>query len=117
MGAHTFTATMGGKRMTPNEAYDALVLDAKHQHGHDPYNGTISTTSGYAIVDLPKGRSMDKLIRDILDAKHPDYQHIAKWGPAGCIELRGKALRDWKAAHGLEGTRARAYVFFGWAAS
>lgn len=35
MGSHTFELTIGGKDMLPRDAYDALVSDATHQHGHE----------------------------------------------------------------------------------
>lgn len=117
MGAHTFQSTIGGKKLEPNAAYKELCAEALHRHGHDAYNGSISTTSGFVMVFLPKGRSLQKLIDDICEGQHPDYRHIEKWGPAGCLQLKGKALTDWRKANGLAGTRANAYVFFGWAAS
>ena len=114
MGSHTFGNTIGGKKMTPNEAYKTLCDDALHEHGHDAYNGTISTTSGFVLVALPPRKELHKFIFDLLEEED---RQIQKWGPAGCIELRGKALTDWKRNNGLAGTRARAFTFFGWAAS
>ena len=113
MGSHTFEVTIGGRNMLPRDAYDQLVRDANHEHGHDGYNGTIATTSGFVLVD-PGKRRIDTVVRDILDDKS---SHIRKWGPAGCIELTGAPLTRWRKKHGLAGTRARAYRFFGWAAS
>lgn len=112
MGATTFSATIDGKGMLPNDAYAALVEQARHDHGHDPYNGSISTTSGYVMVH-PGRRPIAKVINEILS---DETSHICKWGPAGCVELKGKALSDWRKRHGLSGTRARAYTFFGVAA-
>ncbi len=43
MGACNFIVFC--KAATAREAFDALVSDARFEHGHDPYNGTISTTS------------------------------------------------------------------------
>lgn len=43
MGACNFIAF--GKGKTAKEAFQALVREAEWEHGHDPYNGTISTTS------------------------------------------------------------------------
>lgn len=45
MGSHNFSTQSQGKTMS--EAYKNAVDDAHYQHGHDPYNGTISTTSGF----------------------------------------------------------------------
>lgn len=115
MGAHTFQTTIAGKKLLPNDAYDALVKQAQHEHGHDPYNGTISTTSGYVMLHPPKGCQLDVFIRRVLE--DGDGSPVQKWGPAGCIEVTGAKATAIKKAHGLDGTRARAYIFIGWAAS
>jgi len=39
-----------------------------------------------------------------------------KWGAAAAIELTGKAAKDWKAANGFKGTRAKVFTFSGTAA-
>lgn len=43
MGACNFIEF--GKAKTAEQAFKALVRDAEWEYGHDPYNGTISTTS------------------------------------------------------------------------
>lgn len=43
MGATNFI--MFGRGKTKEEAFKALVQEAEWEYGHDPYNGTISTTS------------------------------------------------------------------------
>lgn len=43
MGACNFIEFGRGK--TKEEAFKALVQEAEWEYGHDPYNGTISTTS------------------------------------------------------------------------
>lgn len=43
MGACNFIEF--GKGKTKEQAFKALVQEAEWEHGHDPYNGTISTTS------------------------------------------------------------------------
>lgn len=43
MGATNFMAFGIGK--TVDDAFAALVHEALYEYGHDPYNGTISTTS------------------------------------------------------------------------
>lgn len=45
MGATDFTNVYRGP-LSMTEAYSELVSQALWEHGHDPYNGTISTTSG-----------------------------------------------------------------------
>lgn len=43
MGACNFITFGVGK--TAESVFDSLVRDAEYMYGHDPYNGTISTTS------------------------------------------------------------------------
>lgn len=40
-----------------------------------------------------------------------------KWGPAGCIEIKGKAATELKKRYGLKGKRVKPFLFFGWASS
>lgn len=49
MGAHDFTDVGFGK--TIGEAYASACEQAEFEHGHDGYNGTISTTNGIVSVD------------------------------------------------------------------
>lgn len=116
MGACTFQHTVLGKGLTAQKAYTTLVSKAMEQHGLDAYNGTISTTEGFVMVDLPKGRTLDGRIDEILMEKSVDFQNIQKWGPAGCIELKSQALGNLKKGTKYAGTRARGFCFFGWAA-
>ncbi|MCS5623720.1 MAG: hypothetical protein NZ735_07170, partial [Candidatus Marinimicrobia bacterium] len=44
MGACDFSLIQIGKYKTVREAYKDAVQDALYEDGHDPYNGTISTT-------------------------------------------------------------------------
>ena len=112
MGAHTFTVTFGGKGVSAADAYQALVSEAEREFGTNPYSGTIATTTGFVMVEKGR-RRLNTVIREILEN---DRSVICKRGPAGCIALSGAALTDWRKRRGLAGTRAKAYVFFGWAA-
>ena len=53
MGAQTFITYGYGKDL--KQAYDNARKDAEEYYGHNPYNGTISTTYGccqkYGVVD------------------------------------------------------------------
>jgi len=113
VGSHTFQATIGGKGLTAAKAYEGLVAEAEREYGTDPYNGTISTTTGFVMVDIGR-RRVNNIITDILE---DDRHEIRKWGPAGCIALKGAWLTRWRKRNGLAGTRAKAYVFFGHAVS
>lgn len=46
-----------------------------------------------------------------------DPRCMDKWGPCGCIELKGKAAREYKERHGLKGKQVKIYMFFGLASS
>ena len=64
------------------EAYRGLVEDALHYSGHDPYNGTISTTEGCREVDCPEGwADWDGPARTEFINKLWD-EECEKWGPA-----------------------------------
>ena len=43
MGACDFTAV--GRGSNASKAYQSAVEEAEYEDGHDPYNGTISTTN------------------------------------------------------------------------
>jgi hypothetical protein len=53
MGACNFITFGWGK--TKEDAFKALVREAEWEYGHDPYNGTISTTSlGRTVATIRK---------------------------------------------------------------
>ena len=78
MGAHNFHTTMYGE--TASEAYRDAVDDALFEEGHNPYNGTISTTNGFTIIPLRKGETVaewsDRVIED---------EGIRKWEECACV--------------------------------
>ena len=49
MGSHSFEDVYHGP-LSVKEAYSELVEQARLEYGHDPYNGTISTTGGVHLV-------------------------------------------------------------------
>lgn len=60
MGSHTFDAEAFGKTMP--DAYRAACNAALHEYGHNPYNGTISTTDGAIQIVKPKGWTDDDMV-------------------------------------------------------
>jgi len=52
MGSTTFTQIAKGK--TATDAYRAAVERAQYEEGHDVYNGTISTTCEFSMIDVDK---------------------------------------------------------------
>ena len=119
MGASNFSNVIMGK-YTPSEAYRVLVEDALYESGHDPYNGTISTTHGF--TDLTKEaprygtKAFDKWEDNVLCN---DKFGVEKWGRAGLIEISPNTslFKKMKERRGLKGRKGvRAFYFFGWAA-
>jgi len=99
MGAHSFTASVYAP--TAADGYSMLVDEAVYDHGHDPYNGTISTTSGFKIVPFMEGESSEQWSERVLDITE-------KRGSCACIEATHVEKNDegWPLWH-----------FAGWAAS
>lgn len=59
MGACEFSDISFGK--DAQDAYGKAVSEALYEYGHNSYNGTISTTSGFVEVKLPRSMSVDEL--------------------------------------------------------
>ena len=113
MGAHTFSDTVIGN-YTPQEAYRQAVDDALYEYGHDPYNGTISTTNGFQLLTdhpRPGTQAFYKWEEKMLET-------VEKWGHCYAVEIKGAALKRWKERAGFKGKKGiRGFYFFGWAAS
>ena len=75
--------------------YKKAVDQAEYESGHNPYNGTISTTKGI------------KFLLDVFldEAKAYDYalDNSEKWGRMGCVTLLENGKHYW--------------IISGWAAS
>jgi len=95
MGAHTFSVHIDGD-ITAEEAYNIAVEDAIYEYGHDSYNGTISTTSGFKILSS-KSLSREEVKKRARQAF--DNDEVEKWEAAGAI----RTTDGW--------------LFIGWAAS
>ncbi len=81
MGATDFTTTAKGK--TVNEAFSNAVDDARHEHGHGGYTGTIAEKSEFVMISVPEGTNPRKHAADLIENMDPSIED--KWGPAGCI--------------------------------
>lgn len=57
MGGHNFETYALGKDAA--DAYSKAYDRALYEHGHDPYNGTISTTHGFVPLTVPGVKSRD----------------------------------------------------------
>jgi hypothetical protein len=99
MGAHDFMD--GAYGLTPEGAYTDLVNASLYESGHNPYNGTISTTDHFIMIPKKKGESDDDWFQRVIED-----ERIQKWEACACRvddevpEENGKKY----------------YIFAGWAA-
>ena len=102
MGAWNFIEF--GEGATAQEAFDELVERAVWKHGHDPYNGTISTTrlNGRHTVRVADEWGEEAREAAIAEAEAND------WG-----EKRESRVIDCGA---VRDGRGRMWAFYGWAA-
>ena len=96
MGADEFFTTARGN--SAKEAFASAVEDARYEHGHGGYTGTIAEKNGFTIIEVPKGQEPLAYANELLD--ECDERIDDKWGPAGCVEISDKE-----------------FAFFGWASS
>lgn len=118
MGAVNFETKSFGK--TPEEAFKKAVEEAKRMHGSRGYTGTIAEKSSFTKIDVPKGKTRIKYVRDMVDPRNDEVDGTKvddKWGPAGAIKLRGKTARNYRKRYDLEGKHGDVWLFFGWASS
>ena len=85
MGAEQFSNVVEGK--TPKAAFLAAQEEARYEHGHGGYTGTIAEKSTFVMISLMAGVDPHKYADELL-AKG-DSRIDDKWGPAGCIDLGG----------------------------
>lgn len=103
MGAHDFTDyylwdgsdhwhNRGGP-VTAEQAYSTLCEEALHEHGHDGYNGTISTTSGvHVVTQTPQTREQaSKIMGERIEGLH-------KWDACEAIPLVEETQDEWEDA-------------------
>ena len=116
MGATNFSITKVAK--TPKEAYKKAVEGAEYEHGHDGYNGTISTTSEYYFFNEHPRWGTKKFNNWEDEIMMSTTGPVQKWEACGCVEITGKAAKEIKEVNGLKGKRGlKVFYFFGWAAS
>jgi len=123
MGASQFFTTAKGH--TADEAFRSAQAEARHEHGHGGYTGTVAEKRAFRTFDAdreasalkraleaqPEDDFATKVIHalDVLGAKRAhavaeamlllgDPRVDDKWGPAGCVRVD-----------------AETWLFFGWA--
>jgi hypothetical protein len=134
MGGTTFMTEALGK--TAEAAFRAARDEAKWEHGHGGYTGTVAEKHSFVMLDMTSKDArayLDYAIKKASDSREESYlkgvkkrlkgrldpYQVAqllidvghptirdKWGPAGCIDLDPR----------LTGKRKpKRFLFFGWA--
>jgi hypothetical protein len=96
MGANTFFVRAKGSNA--RDAFNGARDDARWEHGHGGYTGTIAEKHEFTVIEVPAGEDARKYAAKLI--ADDDERIDDKWGPAGCIKLGGD---EW--------------LFFGWASS
>ena len=96
MGAHSFLHVI--VTSNPQETYEHLVKEAYYYHGHDTYNGTISTTT--KLSKFNKRFTTDAEVDAWLETDMP-WDVTEKWGACKYVDY----------------PESERIALFGWAAS
>jgi len=112
MGAQVFEILTVGRFKSASEAYSYECEEAQYDDGHDPYNGTISTTDRcYRRTEFPRygTRKFDGWVGKEIDSMDKRECRF--------VELEGAALKKAKERRGYKGKKGiKAFYFYGWAA-
>lgn len=93
MGAQQFHVNTNGHKLRPQWAFRELVEAARYDHGHSGYTDTIAEKAGFAVYELPEGRTPEEVYRACSWMSEdrdwlPEGLYEAfddKWGPAIAI--------------------------------
>ena len=107
MGAEQFTHSATGR--DAQEAFTAAQGEARYDHGHAGYTGTIAEKDEFVIIEVPDNptpdwEAADTYANQLLTEDDPRVD--SKWGPAGAIQV-----------HDSERKPTTTWLFFGWASS
>ena len=80
MGAVDFTTTARGS--SAEAAFSAAVSEARHEHGHGGYTGTVAEKPGFYMVRQQEDETPYACIERLIDDND-------KWGPAACLHIDG----------------------------
>jgi hypothetical protein len=108
MGGHNFSDVSFGK--TVDEAYWNACREAEWECGHDAYNGTISTTQGYSVIER-RGQKLSTIENEVLE--NPRF---SKRGPCAAVVIKGKEARAYRARNNLLRKKGVVVFFCGMAA-
>lgn len=92
MGATTFHVIAEGTNL--DEAFKTLQDEARYEHGHGGYTGTVAEKNSVVLIDTVGSEQeafnlADKLIED------EDPRIDDKWGPAGAIKVADDSNQRW----------------------
>lgn len=83
MGAQDFTTQANGT--TAKQAFRSATEQARFEHGHGGYTGSVAEKYEFVMIDCPVDRSPKDFAWElILDN---DSRISDKYGPAGCIKI------------------------------
>jgi len=85
MGADSFQVKSSGE--TAQLAFQYATSDARHEHGHGGYTGSIAEKRSFRMLSVPEGKTIQQFADEIL--WDDDHWITEKSGPAGCIALGG----------------------------
>lgn len=98
MGAENFHVTRGETDVAT--AFTEATEQARYDHGHAGYTGTIAEKGDYVVYQPPVGKTTDEVLKALeesWDGTRPDWlpQHVVdayddKWGPAVAIPEPGR---------------------------
>jgi len=103
---HATTKTAGGMDFmtvgtgkSAQEAFNNATSDARHEHGHGGYTGTIAEKPGFVLITPPKGvdpKQYAEWVQGYETSVPAEYQAQLerdrqriedKWGPAGAVQI------------------------------
>lgn len=79
------------------EAFAQAVKQARYDHGHAGYSGTLAEKDEFVIIAEDSQMSAEEYAEELI--ANGDDRIDDKWGPAGCLRT------------------PTGYLFFGWASS
>lgn len=83
MGATDFFCTVTAANA--KKAFEKAKQDAKHEHGHGGYTGTIAEKHEFVVLRVPAGTDPKDFVNKVCDDESHGYED--KWGPALCVEV------------------------------
>jgi hypothetical protein len=109
MGACDYSVLWYGKADDVNDAFRQAVKEAKYEHGHGGYTGSIAEKHSVKLLTPP----CEYGTPEFNTWKNARIDADDKWGPALAVELTGDALKTLKARVAPKARKFKAYVFFG----